>query len=83
MFFAMFFATLAGFVCAAILLRVRGPICLQVGIFRDRLGGEWRLLFGDRVCWWGGGTVYSSIWLLIEEAGVVGFVVFFMGLPCA
>ena len=23
-----------------------------------------------------GGTVYSSIWLLIEEAGVVGFVIF-------
>ena len=23
-----------------------------------------------------GGTVYSSIWLFIEEAGVVGFVIF-------
>ena len=30
-----------------------------------------------------GGTVYSSIWLLIEEAGVVGFVLLCMGLPCA
>ena len=33
--------------------------------------------------WRGRGTVYSSIWLLIEEAGMVGFVIFFRGLPCA
>ena len=30
-----------------------------------------------------GGTVCSSIWLFIEEAGVVGFVMFERGLPCA
>ena len=30
-----------------------------------------------------GGTVCSSIWLFIEEAGVVGFVMFEGGLPCA
>ena len=30
-----------------------------------------------------GGTVYASIWLLIEETGVVGFVIFSRGLPCA
>ena len=30
-----------------------------------------------------GGTVYYSIWLLIEEAGVDGFVIFWRGLPCA
>ena len=30
-----------------------------------------------------GGIVYSSIWLLIEEAGVVGFVILTRGLPCA
>ena len=29
------------------------------------------------------GTVFSSILLVIEEAGVVGFVMFARGLPCS
>ena len=37
------------------------------------------------VAWVGGerGTVYSSIWLLIEEAGMDSFVLLWRGLPCA
>ena len=33
--------------------------------------------------WQGRGGIYSSIWLLREEAGVVGFVVVSRVLPCA
>ena len=83
MLFAMLFATLTGSVWAAILLQIRGPICLQVGIFRGRLGGEWWLLFGDRVYWWGGRDSIL-LYLVIDRGGrVVGLVVFLRGLPCA
>ena len=72
MFFAMLFATLAGSVWAAILLRIRGPICLQVRIFRGWLVGEWWLLFGDRVYWWGGRDSIL-LYLVIDRGGRRGW----------
>ena len=56
------------------------PTACGLGVDSEVSGGSFLVI----VCIGGeGGTVYSSIWLLIEEAGVVGFVVFFRGLPCA
>ena len=68
--------------CVASLLTV-GIGCLtvcRVGVDSEVGGGSFLVI----ACVGGeGGTVYSSIWLLIEEAGMDVFVILFRGLPCA
>ena len=60
--------------------RMACPTTGGLGFGSEVSGGSFLVI----VCIGGeGGTVYSSIWLLIEEAGVVGFVIFSRGLPCA
>ena len=56
------------------------PTTCGLGVGSEVSGGSFLAI----VCIGGeGGAVYSSIRLLIEEAGVVGFVIFSRGLPCA
>ena len=68
--------------CVASLLTVGidCPTVCGVGVDLECSGGSFLVI----VCVGGeGGTVFSSIWLLKEEAGMVGFVIFLRGLPCA
>ena len=55
------------------------PTACGLGVGSEGSGSSFLVI----VCIGGeGGIAYSSIWLLIVEAGVVGFVVFCRGLPC-
>ena len=56
------------------------PTACRLGVGSEVSGGSVLAI----VCVGGeGGTVYSSIWLLIEEAGMESFVLLCRGLPCA